>query len=121
MQIQGLTVAYLAEGEIKGNHIVCWGEAEGVKQATADPTDKLVGISSRVPKTPGEHADVIRSGLYPVVYGESVKRGDYLTADSQGRAVKATDKQAYIGIAEEDGDEDDLGSLFVVPGIFVAA
>lgn len=120
MQIQGLTAAYVTEGEIKGNHIVCWGEApDGVKQAAA-PTDKLIGISSRVPKAPGEHADVVRSGLYPVVYGDSVKRGDYLTTDAQGRAVKATDKQAYIGIAEEDGEADDLGSLFIAPGIFVA-
>jgi len=33
---------------------------------------------------------------------------------------KPTDKQMYIGIAEEDGAEDDIGSLIIAPGIFVA-
>ncbi|EJS83278.1 hypothetical protein AAUPMC_21171, partial [Pasteurella multocida subsp. multocida str. Anand1_cattle] len=44
--------------------------------------------------------------------------GDFITADSQGRAVKATNGQAYIGIAEEDGVEDDLGSILVTNGVF---
>lgn len=72
----------------------------------------------RLPKEPGEHIDVVRSGITPVVYGDTVKRGDFVTADSQGRAVKATSGQAYIGIAEEDGVEDDLGSILVTNGVF---
>ncbi|MFP4733615.1 capsid cement protein [Pasteurella multocida] len=119
-QTPELTVAYITEGKIEGYRIVAFGEEkDGAKQATA-ATDKLIGISTRVPKEPGEHVDVVRSGLYPVIYGADIKRGDYLTTDAQGRAVKATDKQMYIGIAEEDGAEDDIGSLFVAPGIFVA-
>ncbi|OOF65133.1 capsid cement protein [Rodentibacter sp. Ppn85] len=115
-QTPELTVAYITEGKIEGYHIVCHGEEkEGAKQATA-ATDKLLGIATRVPKEPGEHVDVVRSGLYPVMYGADIKRGDCLTADAQGRAVKATAKQAYIGFAEEDGGEGDLGSLFIVPG-----
>ncbi|QLB15883.1 hypothetical protein A6B39_10700 [Mannheimia granulomatis] len=111
-----LIVAYITEGKIEGYHIVAFGEEkDGAKQATA-PTDKLIGISTRVPKDPGEHVDVVRSGLYPVMYGADIKRGDCLTADVQGRAVKAAAKQAYIGFAEEDGTEGDLGSVFIVPG-----
>jgi len=120
-QVTQLTIAYLTEGKIEGYHIVCHGEEkETAKQATA-PADKLLGVSTRVPKEPGEHVDIVRSGLAPVVYGEQIKRGDYLTTDNKGRAVKATDKQAYIGLAEEDGEEDEIGSLFIAPGIFVAS
>jgi hypothetical protein len=119
-QIQQLIAAYLTEGKIEGYHIVCHGEEkQTAKQATA-ATDKLIGVSTRVPKEPDEHVDVVRGGLTPIVYGADVKRGDYLTADAKGRAVKATDKQMYIGIAEEDGAEDDIGSLIIAPGIFVA-
>ncbi|HHT7856354.1 capsid cement protein [Pasteurella multocida] len=118
-QTPELIIAYSAEGEIKGYRIVAFGEEkESAKQATA-ATDKLIGISTRVPKDPGEHVDVVRGGLYPVMYGGDIKRGDCLTTDAQGRAVKATAKQAYIGFAEEDGVEGDLGSLFIVPGFTV--
>ncbi|HDR1157425.1 TPA: DUF2190 family protein [Pasteurella multocida] len=117
-QIQGLIVAYVTEGSVNRFTIVCHGEAkDSAKQATAH-TDKLLGVSTRLPKEPGEHIDVVRSGITPVVYGDTVKRGDFVTADSQGRAVKATSGQAYIGIAEEDGVEDDLGSIFVTNGVF---
>lgn len=115
-QTPELTVAYVTEGKIEGYRIVAFGEDKsGAKQATA-VTDKLIGISTRVPKEPSEHVDVVRSGLYPVMYGTKIKRGDCLTTDAQGRAVKAAAKQAYIGFAEEDGAEGDLGSLFIVPG-----
>lgn len=111
-----LITAYVTEGKIEGYRIVAFGEDKnGAKQAT-EVTDKLIGISTRVPKDPGEHVDVVRSGLYPVMYGADIKRGDPLTTDAQGRAVKATAKQAYIGFAEEDGEEGDFGSLFITPG-----
>ena len=116
-QTPELIVAYVTEGKIEGYRIVAFGEnKDGAKQATV-VTDKLIGISTRVQKDPGEHVDVVRSGLYPVIYGGTVKRGDLLTTDNQGRAIKAAAKQAYIGVAEEDGDEGDLGSLFIVPGV----
>ncbi|WNY73390.1 DUF2190 family protein [Pasteurella multocida] len=119
-QTPELIIAYSTEGEIKGYRIVAFGEEkDAVKQATAT-TDKLIGVSTRVPKASGEHVDVVRSGLYPVIYGDTVKRGEFLTTDAQGRAVKATSKQAYIGVAEEDGEEDDLGSLLIVPGFMSA-
>ena len=74
-QIQGLIVGYSTEGEVKGCHVVCHGEAVGsVKQATA-ATDKLLGVSTRVTTHATEHTDVVRSGLAPVTYGDTVKRG----------------------------------------------
>ena len=55
-----LIIAYVTEGKIEGYRIVAFGEEkDGAKQATA-VTDKLIGISTRVPK---DHVDVVRSGL----------------------------------------------------------
>lgn len=120
-QNHNLVVAYAAEGAILGYRIVAHGEESGgVKQATA-ATDKLLGVTTRMPKDPGEHTDVVRSGLTPVVYGDTLKRGDFVTTDNQGRAVKATNQQMYVGIAEEDGEADDIGSIFVAFGTFASA
>ena len=48
-QTPELIVAYVTEGKIEGYHIVAFGEEKnGAKQATA-ATDKLIGISTRVP------------------------------------------------------------------------
>ena len=77
-QIQGLIVGYSTEGEVKGCHVVCHGEEVGsVKQATA-ATDKLLGVSTRVTTNATEHTDVVRSGLAPVTYGDTVKRGEQI-------------------------------------------
>lgn len=55
----------------------CLGEDKnGAKQATAT-TDKLIGIPLACRKDPGEHVDVVRSGLYPLMYGADIKRGDH--------------------------------------------
>ena len=117
---QGLIVGYSTEGEVKGCHVVCHGEEVGsVKQATA-ATDKLLGVSTRVTTNATEHTDVVRSGLAPVTYGDTVKRGDPLTADALGRAVKATSGNIILGIAEEDGEVDEVGSVFLMPGISAA-
>lgn len=119
-QIQGLTVGYSTEGEVKGCRLVCHGEAAGsVKQATA-ATDKLLGVSTRVTTNATEHTDVVRSGLALVTYGGTVKRGDPLTADAQGRAVKASSGNIIIGFAEEDGDADEVGGVFLMPGMTAA-
>ena len=116
-QIQGLIVGYSTEGEVKGCHVVCHGEAVGsVKQATA-ATDKLLGVSTRVSTNATEHTDVVRSGLAVVTYGGTIKRGDPLTSDAQGRAVKASSGNIISGFAEEDGETDEVGSVFLMPGI----
>lgn len=120
-QITGLITAFVAAGAVSQYRLMAFGEeANTAKQATAT-TDKLIGVSTRLNQTAGEHIDIVRSGIAPVMYGEALKRGDWVTADVQGRAVKATDKQACIGIAEQDGDADDLGAIFITHGIFVAA
>lgn len=47
--------------------------------------------------------------------------GDPLTADADGRAIPATAGQFYLGFAEYDGAEDDLGSVWIAPGKLPAA
>lgn len=117
MNIPQLVTAFGTEGKIEAHRICAHGEKAGfAKQATA-PADKLIGVLTSVEKESGEHADVIRTGLATVVYGGTVARGDYLTTDGTGRAVKASEGQAFIGIAETDGVADDLGAMLVTHGI----
>ena len=64
---------------------------------------------------------MVRSQLTPVIYGGDVVAGDPLTADADGRAIPATAGQFYLGFAEYDGAEDDLGSVWIAPGQLAAA
>ncbi|SQC23540.1 Uncharacterised protein [Klebsiella pneumoniae] len=79
------------------------------------------GVTTIIGSTIGEAADVIRYGLAAVKYGADITAGQPLTADAEGRAVPAAAGDFYIGFAEYDGAEDDLGSVWITPGQLAAA
>lgn len=112
-----LTVAYVATGKIIGRRIVAHDTTEEgrVQQATG-ALNVLAGVSTLIDAEEGQHVDVHRMGFAPVTYGALLSRGQPVTADAQGRAIVATAGQFYIGFAEEDGDEEEIGSIFIAPG-----
>ncbi|MDF7669880.1 hypothetical protein PT276_01450 [Orbaceae bacterium ESL0721] len=116
MNFRGLTVAKIAEGEVKPRVIVCHGSNEGTAKQAIDGVELLIGVSTIVGGGDGEVFDVIRSGLASIFYSETLAIGDPITADANGRAKKATTGDFIIGYAEEEGDTDELGSIWIVPG-----
>ena len=115
MNIPGLTVAKTAEGEVKPRVLVCHGTTDGLAKQAVDGTAVLIGASTIVGGADGEVFDVIRSGLALVTYGGTVALGAALTADSAGRAVTAAAGDFIIGYAEEAGDADEIGSVWIAP------
>lgn len=100
----------VAEGDIQPYRILKHGSKDNhVKQATG-ANDALIGVSDECVLSDGDHADVSILGCVPVEYGGTIKRGDFITADAQGRAVKATAKH-YIGQARVSGVKDDIGEI----------
>lgn len=115
MNIPGLIVAKTAEGEVKPRVIVCHGSEDGLAKQAIDGTVLLIGVSTIVGGGDGEVFDVIRSGLAPVFYSEAIAIGDPITANTDGRAKKANSGDFIIGFAEENGNEGELGSIWIAP------
>ena len=115
MNIPGLTVAKTAEGEVKPRVIVCHGGEDGLAKQAIDGSALLIGVSTIVGGGDGEVFDVIRSGLAPVFYSETIAIGDPITANADGRAKKAMSGDFIIGYAEVAGDADELGTIWIAP------
>lgn len=109
----------VAEADVAAYRIVKHGSAGGVVQA-ADASAALVGISIELPAAAGARLDVAQGGIPSVEYGDTIAAGDPLTADADGKAVKAAPAAAQnafiIGFAEVDGVAGDIGSVLFAPG-----
>lgn len=115
--IPGLTLAYKAGAAIPARSIVKHGADDGSAVPAAAAADALLGVSTDVPSAIGETADVVREGVTPVRFGGAVTRGDALTANATGAAVKAAAGDQVIGYAEVSGVAGDLGSVHIQRGI----
>lgn len=116
MNIPGLITCHKAEVALAARRMVTHGTVPDEITLAVDGSKLIIGVTTLVAASVGEPADVVRSQLTPVIYGGDVVAGDPLTADADGRAVPATAGQFYLGFAEYDGAEDDLGSVWIAPG-----
>lgn len=80
-------------------------------------TDALLGIFQHTTVAVGDDVRVMLSGISPVVYGGVITRGDPLTSDGNGKAVKAVLGQSIIGFATVSGVADDIGYCLISPQI----
>ncbi|EBW7149673.1 hypothetical protein DQC40_11670 [Salmonella enterica subsp. enterica serovar Coeln] len=125
MNIPGLTTAHVAGTAIAARRMVTRDtqpetEPESVVTATSGKS-LIIGVTTAISSDAGDHVDVIRGQLALVTFGGTVKSGQPLTADAEGRAVPAAAGDWYLGFAECDGEENDTGSVWIVPGQIAAA
>ena len=98
--------------------IVKHGAADAFAIQSAAGADASFGVSDSLgAAAANDPVDIIRGGIAEVVYGGTVTRGDPLTSDSQGRAIKAATGNRIIGFAEVSGVVGDRGSVFIAPGV----
>ncbi len=118
-----LTKSLTATTAIAAYRLVNYGAADGAGVPAADATKFIVGVNSEVAAAIGERASIHSVGnIADVEYGGNVARGDPLTSDAQGRAIKATTTgQHCVGYAEVSGVSGDIGSCTVTPFTFAAA
>lgn len=114
----GPAIKYTADIQVPRYRLVRPGTADlGITLATA-ATDAPLGVTTDIQSEIGESCDVFRNGIRPVVYGAAVTRGAFLTAGAGGKAVPTTTQgDRYFGIAEMAGGVDDVGSIFICPGV----
>ncbi|EAP1704776.1 hypothetical protein D6O16_07190 [Salmonella enterica] len=120
MNIPGLTTAHIAGAAIAARRMVTRDaqpetEPESVVTAT-NGKSLIIGVTTAISSDAGDHVDVIRGQLAPVIFGGTVKAGQPLTSDAEGRAVPAAAGDWYLGFAECDGEENDVGSVWIAPG-----
>ncbi|RIK92482.1 MAG: DUF2190 domain-containing protein [Proteobacteria bacterium] len=120
MSNPGLVKNYLAGAAIAAYRIVKWSDADGKVVQAAASTDALIGVADNLGIASGARGDIIRSGLAEVEYGGNVTRGDWLTADADGKAVAAAPAAGVnanvIGRAEVSGVAGDIGLVAIAPG-----
>jgi len=113
----GLTRALTASGAITGQRIVAWTSGGKATQAAA-AGDPLIGITE-LGASDGETVDVVVEGVPAVEFGGTIAYGDPLTADSQGRAVKAAPASGVtarvLGYAWLDAVAGDVGEVKIAP------
>ncbi|ASD84986.1 DUF2190 family protein [Salmonella enterica] len=116
MNIPGLTTAHVAGAAIAARRMVTRDtEPESVVTAI-NGKSLIIGVTTAISSDEGDHTDVIRGQLALVVFGGTVKAGQPLTSDAEGRGVPAAAGDWYLGFAECDGEENDVGSVWIAPG-----
>ena len=80
-------------------------------------TEVPVGVFLTTADAAGDAVPVVISGIAKVLCGDTVAKGDKLTAESGGRAVPSTtDEDNVWGTALEAGDDGDIIPMLVTPG-----
>ncbi|WP_174866801.1 capsid cement protein [Pectobacterium polaris] len=121
MNIPALITGHKAESAVIRRRLIVRGAVEGAVIQATGGTALIIGVSTAVDGAIGDTVDVIRSGLAMVTYGAEVTADQPLTSDADGRAIPATAGTFVIGYAEYDGEEDDVGSVWIAPGQLPAA
>lgn len=88
-------------------------------QATAS-TEELVGVFQHTTAAAGDRIRLMLTGISRVKLGGTVARGDWITADSAGKGVKAAPaagvNAAVIGKAMASGVAADIIPVLLAPG-----
>lgn len=108
---------YRAAVALAAYRIVKFSAADGEVQHAAAAADASIGITDRSATDcpAGARVDVVRTGLTLVEYGGAVTRGQFLTADAQGRAVAVAGDARVIGVAEVSGVAGDVCLVLIAP------
>lgn len=88
MSVLGMVKTFTATSLVEKRRIVAFGAASGLAQQ-ALPGANLLGVSGVRGAQPGTPLDVYLSDVHGVECGGALEAGDYVTADAQGRAIKA--------------------------------
>lgn len=118
-------IPFLAGGTVNAKTIVKIGAADETVIVAAAATDKVLGVAC-LPDggsaASGDRLDVAVGGIYEVIAGGTVARGDLLTSDASGKAVTAAPvagtNNYVIGRALMSGVSNDVIAVLLIPSSF---
>lgn len=113
--------SFIADGAVAPFRAVKFGTAAThAAQATA-ATDATFGLADSLGADgAGDNLDVIVDGIGTGIAGGTIAAGDFLTADSQGRLVKATTGRV-LGFAWEPAVVNDQFGVKLNPTVLPAS
>jgi hypothetical protein len=115
-----LTKSFRAATASGGHLFIAAQAGAGVAEAAAS-TDAIIGVSDQMGAAAGRMLDVVQLGWAELKIGGNVDFGDLLTADDEGRGVKAepeAGEQVRTGaVAMSDGAEGDIIPVYVTLGV----
>lgn len=111
---------YVAGAATTKYRIAKFGASDREVVQAAAATDALIGVFAELDASQGERVDVVRVGMPLVEYGGNVTRGDALTADADGKAIKAQPsagtRVSIVGYAEVSAVAGDIDHMLIAPG-----
>ena len=114
----GLVKNFTAETAIPKRRIVAFGAVDGFA-ALAVAAPGVMGVSGIRGADVGGRVDIYLSDFHDVEFGGAVANGDYVTADADGRAIKAAPGAGLtmdvVGRAFATGPAGSIGSILVQP------
>ena len=112
--------SYEAEAAVEPYRIVMFSDEDvssKISPAT-DNLDRLAGTTGKIGGGIGAMVDVVKAGIGQVTLGGTVKAGDKLTSDANGKAIATTTEgDRIIGFAEQPGVANDIIDYFCAPGV----
>lgn len=116
-----LNTNHVAQGAIAAFRIVKPGTADRTLVQAAASTDALIGVMESVAPGAGERCDAVRVGVARLEYGGTVAAGDPITADANGRGIKAVPAAGsnvrIVGFAEVAAVSGDIADVLLAPGV----
>lgn len=116
-----LIKSFRALALVAGQRLVAASATDREVVTASAPTDLIMGVADTFDTDPGNMADVIMSGPAIIQAGGDIDFGDPITADANGKAVKAIPVAGsivrYAGFALQDAAADDLFNGQIAPGI----
>lgn len=107
----GFHKTFETTGDIKQFRIVAFNADGTVKQATA-ATDALIGCTLEHGDKRGR-VDVCLGRIPRVMAGEALNAGDKITANADGKAIKAADGDNIVGIVYAPAAADTLVDFII--------
>lgn len=116
-----LIKTFIAEAAVTAYRIVKIGAADGQVLQGAANSDALFAVADNLGQaTVNGRVECALAGTAEVEYGGTVTRGNFLTADSTGRAIASAPgagvNHRIIGIALVSGVVSDIGLVHLAPG-----
>ena len=118
---QLLVKTYVAGAAVGHRMLVKFGASDGEVIPAAAATDAVIGVTDCPGGAAlGKRVDVVRLGLTEAVFGGTVARGAYVTADANGAAVAAAPaagtNNGVVGRAEVSAVAGDIALVLIMPG-----
>lgn len=105
-----------ASGAIPAFRIAKFGADDETIALASASTDALAGISIDVDAADKGRVDIAEDGPHSVQLGGAVTRGDFLTAGTDGKAVKCTTGN-FIAQARQSGVAGDIVYINICRGV----